>query len=355
MTAPRISVLIDTYNHERYIEQAILSVLEQDYPREEMETVLVDDGSTDETPSIAQKFVPRIRYIRKRNGGQASAINVGIPELRGGIVAFLDGDDWWAQDKLKRVGEAFESNPEIAAVGHGYYEVFDTNPPREMFVPEKTCFLDVSSAEAARIADAGLTLLGTSRLSVRRSVMDRIGKIPESLVFCADAPIFTFALALGGALVLDRPLCYYRRHSSNLYSPSVIDATTRRRTMERLGLLLNYVPPRLVEFGVPVEVVEALIELPRIEFDRARLQFGGGDRFGVLRTELERFRAHYQHRSAGYWLFEGVVAAFALILPPQRFYQLLGWYGRNNIKRFRGLVGKAEPKVSPSLFQRRPV
>ena len=58
MTKPHISVLIDTYNQERYIEQAIVSVLEQDFPREEMEIVVVDDGSTDSTPSIIQKFVP---------------------------------------------------------------------------------------------------------------------------------------------------------------------------------------------------------------------------------------------------------------------------------------------------------
>ena len=63
MTTPRISVLIDTYNHERYIEQAIVSVLEQDFPAREMEIVVVDDGSTDSTPSIIQKFLPRLRYI----------------------------------------------------------------------------------------------------------------------------------------------------------------------------------------------------------------------------------------------------------------------------------------------------
>ena len=70
---------------------------------------MVDDGSTDNTPSIVEKFLPRLRYIRKKNGGQASAFNVAIPELRGSIVAFLDGDDWWAKGKLSAVREVFES------------------------------------------------------------------------------------------------------------------------------------------------------------------------------------------------------------------------------------------------------
>src|SRR5579862_3432360 len=156
-----ISVLIDTYNHERYIEQAIVSVLEQDFPAGEMEIVVVDDGSTDSTPSIVEKFLPRLRYIRKQNGGQASAFNLAIPQLRSSIVSFLDGDDWWAKEKLAAVAEAFEGNPEIAAVGHGFYEVRDEEPPREMFVPAKTCRLDLTSVEAARFANAGLTLLGT--------------------------------------------------------------------------------------------------------------------------------------------------------------------------------------------------
>src|SRR5580704_18442145 len=233
MTTPRISVLIDTYNQERYIEQAIMSVLEQDFPAEEVEILVVDDGSTDRTPEIIGKFVPRVRYLRKENGGQASVFNACLPQLHGRIVSFLDGDDWWAKEKLSAVAEAFEGNPGVAAVGHGFYEVRDTEPAREMFVPAKTCLLDLNSVEAARLADAGLTLLGTSRLSVRREVLNRIGALPEELVFCADSPIVAFALALGGAVILDRPLCYYRQHSQHLYAPIALDGAAERRKFEQ--------------------------------------------------------------------------------------------------------------------------
>src|SRR5437879_8981455 len=112
MSSPLVTVLIDTYNHERFIEQAIVSALEQDFPTSEREILVVDDGSTDNTPALVRKFGPQVRYLRKANGGQASAFNVGIPEARGEIVAFLDGDDWWAKHKLSTVLEVVSENHE---------------------------------------------------------------------------------------------------------------------------------------------------------------------------------------------------------------------------------------------------
>src|ERR1700741_3817814 len=119
MARPFISVLIDTYNHERFIEQAVTSVLEQDVGDTEREIIVVDDGSSDRTPELVRRFEPRLRLIRKANGGQASAFNAGIPECSGEIVAFLDGDDWWATGKLRRVAEALSSDSQVGLIGHG--------------------------------------------------------------------------------------------------------------------------------------------------------------------------------------------------------------------------------------------
>ena len=73
------SVLIDTCNHESFIEQAVRSVLDQDFSSAGYEIIVVDDGSTDRTASILRAFGPRIRVLHKQNGGQASAFNLGIP------------------------------------------------------------------------------------------------------------------------------------------------------------------------------------------------------------------------------------------------------------------------------------
>src|SRR6516225_6521253 len=104
---PLFSVLIDTYNHQGYIEQAVVSAIEQDFPASDYEILVVDDGSTDHTPEIVRKFEPRVRLLRKENGGQASAINYGTAHAKGTFVAFLDGDDIWLPSKLSRVASEF--------------------------------------------------------------------------------------------------------------------------------------------------------------------------------------------------------------------------------------------------------
>src|SRR5258708_34902861 len=127
MSKPFVTALIDTYNQEAFIEKAIASVLQQDFPASETEILVVDDGSSDRTPDIVEKFAPRVRLLRKRNGGQASAFNAGIPEARGEIVAFLDGDDWWVPNKLSALARAFAVEPAVGLVGHGVTQVSSDN------------------------------------------------------------------------------------------------------------------------------------------------------------------------------------------------------------------------------------
>src|SRR3954463_15706064 len=146
VSKPLVSVLIDTYNHERFIEQAIVSVLEQDFPRDDREIIVVDDGSTDGTPEIVSKFGPGLRLLRKANGGQASAFNAGIPECKGEIVAFLDGDDWWAVPKLAAVANALASDSNVGLVGHGITEVYSDGREHTELLRENPRFRITSAA-----------------------------------------------------------------------------------------------------------------------------------------------------------------------------------------------------------------
>src|SRR5260370_5042146 len=121
--APLVSVIVDTVNHEVFIEDAIRSVLKQEYDLGAVEVLVVDDGSRDGTSKQLAAFVDQIRIVRKQNGGQASALNLGVSLARGDIVAFLDGDDWWHPRKLQAVVSYLLQNPTVGMVGHGIIEV----------------------------------------------------------------------------------------------------------------------------------------------------------------------------------------------------------------------------------------
>src|SRR5260370_13096660 len=187
-----VSILIDTYNHERFIEQAIVSALEQDFPAAEREIIVVDAGSTDRTPEIVKKFEPQVRLLGKGNGGQASAFNAGIPECKGEIVAFLDGDDWWAPGKLRRVTDVFAAEPDAGLVGHGITETFASGAVRTV-PPEKDERLRLCSLTTAQVFRPRKRSLRTSRTSIRADIARKILPLPEALVIEADEYLFTLA------------------------------------------------------------------------------------------------------------------------------------------------------------------
>ncbi len=93
MTEPVISVVIPAYRAARTIERAVDSVLGQ--TRRADEIIVVDDGSPDDLAEVLGRYGSRVRLLRKRNGGAASARNLAIEECRGELIAFLDADDYW--------------------------------------------------------------------------------------------------------------------------------------------------------------------------------------------------------------------------------------------------------------------
>jgi glycosyltransferase involved in cell wall biosynthesis len=104
----KISVVIPTYNRAEQVSAAVRSVLEQTLPPHEV--IVVDDGSTDRTAELLQPWMDRIRYIPKPNGGVSSARNRGIIEATGDLVAFLDSDDTWHPDKLRKQADFMASS-----------------------------------------------------------------------------------------------------------------------------------------------------------------------------------------------------------------------------------------------------
>src|SRR5438132_1599837 len=109
-----VSVVIPVYNGERYLADAIQSVRDQTY--QNFEVIVVDDGSTDGSADVAQRFGEAIRYVHQANGGVCKARNAGIAAARGAYIAFLDQDDLWLPDKLAAQVTYLDSHPEVGAV-----------------------------------------------------------------------------------------------------------------------------------------------------------------------------------------------------------------------------------------------
>jgi glycosyltransferase involved in cell wall biosynthesis len=339
---PQITALVDTYNQERYIEQALVSVLEQGLSAAELEIVVVDDGSTDNTPSIIKKFVPRVKYLSKKNGGQGSAFNAAFSEVSGQLVAFLDGDDWWAKRKLTTVIDDLEQNPGISAVSHAYYQFYEVTNEVRVCGPSETTFLNLATPEAARVAFRKWIYIAPCALTVRRKVLEQVMPVPEVLVFSADSPIALASMAMG-VRVLPQPLSYYRLHSTNLYAMSSEDPAKLQRKYEMDDVMYSVLWPMLLRLGVPPECVSAFIDPAWTWINRQSLHRFGGSRLKTFRTEMRAFRSSYKNPSFGYRLFKYLVMGpVTLVLPPRRFYELRDWYTNRNLSRFRDWVGKTD-------------
>ena len=122
MTAcPKFTVIIPTYNRAHIICDAVESVLAQTYPH--IETIVVDDGSKDDTLARLEQYGDRIRVVSQANAGPAAARNRGIAMAQGELVAFLDSDDLWRLQKLEVISQLIEQHPVVNIFCHAEEQV----------------------------------------------------------------------------------------------------------------------------------------------------------------------------------------------------------------------------------------
>lgn len=157
-----ISVIIPTYNYGKYIEEAIQSVLQQDYAP--LEILIVDDGSTDNTREIVKPYLTdNVRYFYQENKGHAAARNFGIRQARGEYIAQLDADDLYLPHKLSRQMAYMKAHPECEIV----------------FTLFKNIFIGSEEQECARLNPLSDPPLSHTTMLARKELFFRVGFYDE--------------------------------------------------------------------------------------------------------------------------------------------------------------------------------
>ncbi len=200
MPEPSISVVIPAFNAARYLAEAVESVLAQSLPVAEV--VIVDDGSTDGTASLAGSFGPPVRCVQRENGGIGAARNTGVALCTGEWLAFLDADDLWAPGRLEAQF--------AASVQSGAAIVF--GQVRQFISP------DLDLAERARVAVDERVQPGlfASGMLIRRGTFLRVGPFSETARVGEFIDWYGRALDLGLSMHVSPELVLERRiHANN--------------------------------------------------------------------------------------------------------------------------------------------
>ena len=203
-----VSVVMPAYNYARYIRESIDSVLAQTHAP--LEVIVVDDGSTDDTPAVLASYGDRIRVIRQQNAGVAAARNAGLAVARGEYMAFIDSDDIWLPRKLELQLARFEADPTLGLV-HCGIEIFDdAGRTLEVVTRGEEGWL----AEGMLRMDEGVLTGPGSGILVPRRVAEEVGGYDVRLAPSEDWDFCYRIVSRYRAGFVPGPLLRYRMHGS---------------------------------------------------------------------------------------------------------------------------------------------
>ncbi len=225
---PQVSVVIPAYNACKYIAETLDSALNQ--TSHSFEIIVVDDGSTDGTHAVVEKYRDRgVVLLRQSNAGPPAARNRALSVARGKYVALLDSDDLWEPDYLQTMVNFLDLNPEVSIafpdtlffgeskfVGRRFQEVYPPCPP-------------ITFAKVA-----GLISHVSVDATLRREVFTRVGLFDEQMLGTEDFDLWLRALHAGCRIEpVPKVLVHYRRHASNLSFKSTVMYTSALKTLDK--------------------------------------------------------------------------------------------------------------------------
>lgn len=286
--SPRFSVVIAVYNGAATLARAIDSVLAQRYPA--WEIVVVDDGSTDDTAAIARNYGEAVRYVYQANAGVAAARNAGVQHATGDWLAFLDADDWYYPERLRRHAEWIRRDPEVDFLTGDYdyvrhdgsligrsLERTDAGKRLLSRVGEQRDMLLAEDELSAYVADH---FGDTHTLSVRRRTFLELGGYPVGRKVCEDVHFLIRLCARSRRIaVVCEPLGVYLIHETSATRANPLNAQIAN--VETLKSLKDATGdfPRAVRRGYYIRLRHA-----RLNLAYARLRHG--QRFRALAAVL---------------------------------------------------------------------
>ncbi len=248
-----VSVIMATYNYSCYIGEAIDSVFNSDFPSEEIEIIIIDDGSSDDTPERIKEYLDRVTYIYQENQGKAHATQRAIDLAQGQYIFNLDADDWFMPQKIRKVVDVFESDPEIVHVGHSWIN-------RYMDSREDSMSNIVGEIANRKILGTDLITYfyrkkvcfgGGSAFAARAEVL-KAQRIPPEVDMYIDEYLILAALSHGGSsFLMDEPLYIWRIHSQNFSQAQ----SSRRQKFERSIKSIEAIDTHIKSLGFNDEIL----------------------------------------------------------------------------------------------------
>src|SRR5262245_2975652 len=208
MTDPLVTVVIPTFNYGRYVTAAVDSVLAQTYRN--LDIVVVDDGSTDDTRQRLLPYLDRIRYIYQTNQGLSAARNTGIRAARGELIDLLDSDDVWHPHKLAVQVAYLSAHPEVGLLATDDRRFVEDAPP---FLPEP------SAASARHVSLRHLVIrshFGACGVLVRAECFRSAGLFDTDLRSAEDRDMWIRIAEHYPVVMLETPLWWWRLHSGSM-------------------------------------------------------------------------------------------------------------------------------------------
>jgi glycosyltransferase involved in cell wall biosynthesis len=211
MNQPLVSVIIPNYNYANYLREAIESVLSQTYTN--IEIIVVDDGSKDNSAEVLQEFGDKITVIFQQNAGVSVARNNGVANSKGEFIAFLDADDVWLAEKIEKQVKLFSADEMLGLVHVGVQDI-DANGNN------LDIHLDGLSGEVSHeilLLERAVVLGGGSGLMITKKSFDEVGGFDLRLSTSADWDLFYQISSLYQVGFIEEILLKYRIHGSNMH------------------------------------------------------------------------------------------------------------------------------------------